>query len=101
MTALERLLVTGKGRAEDKVRRRGNLLCSISAPEQEEHWENKFKTLYKLRHDLVHGDLSPFDDRVLIGAVTADHVTRWCLWAGVYWAAHLAQQQPYMSEFPL
>ena len=65
MACLERLLVTpGRGRKEEMVRRRAMLLCSAGEYKKQEYWKQQLNRVYRVRHGIVHGDLSPFDQNV-------------------------------------
>lgn len=98
MACLERLLVTpGRGASRMKVIDRGALLSCINNPSKLQNWRERVSRLYKVRNDIVHGSLSPFDQKVLACVATADRVAQRCLLGGLYWAGHLAQRNPFIS----
>jgi hypothetical protein len=93
MLAMERLLVTpGAGKSQHKATDRGARLCSAGEPHRMSHWVTEFERLYKIRNDVFHGALSPFDDQVRAGAALAERVAGRCLTSGLHWYAHLSRQ---------
>jgi hypothetical protein len=98
MLAMERLLVTpGAGKSQHKATERGARLCSAGEPHRIPYWVGEFERLYKVRNDVFHGALSPFDDQVRAGAALAERIAGRCLTSGLHWYAHLSRQNWRMS----
>ena len=75
VTALEHLLITNKKERKRStiVNRGAALAIRVDDSADVAEWKGRLKRAYKLRSDLVHGSLSPFDAEV-------HQRSSWCVW---------------------
>jgi len=89
--ALEAFLVTDRTDATQQISSRAT--CFLKERDSEKNWEPKVKKFYKLRSDLVHGHLSPFDRKVNKEIATAIEIVRGTLICGAPWTEYLVSEE--------
>lgn len=90
VAAIERITLTEeKIQVTDRVIKRSCLLCSDRRSKDYEDWEIIFKRVYTCRSDLLHGTISPFDERVKSVSSDAAYASRQLLLRGLSFFKHL------------
>lgn len=96
VSAIERMTVTGK-EFRDRVKRpitdifspRATLLCYHLMQGTLTDWYKRLSDIYALRSDLLHGSLSPFDEKVRESVSDAEELASIVLISGLHWFQEL------------
>jgi hypothetical protein len=84
ITAIERIVVTNEDDRTETVKRRGAALCWEPNSERKVYQlSERIGELYALRSKLVHGDISPFDERIGVELYECETVARRVLLRGL------------------